>query len=511
MVRSPRRNKPMSVSPFLRSVASTAGASAATILANVVVIRLLTEGFGPERFGVYSLANRLVALIAPIATLSMSSALSRYTAMAQGDRSRREYLLGGLLLSVAPGFVIALVAAPFGRYLAGILFQDATYFSLALATLSMVVGYGAFTALQAFYFGSMAVTRANLWQLGVGALGPLIIAAGLFRRGSIELLMWLLAALYMMALVPLISALVRSAAPRPTIAAARHAARELFRYGFPRVPAGVALAGLLSLGPILAPHVGSVEEAGFLLVGLSIFRLAEVAPGAFGLVMLPKVSHLVAEGQHDFLKQRVGDIVAFVCHAGLFATVHLLIWSDEIVRAWLPDPYSQAIPLLRILSLALVPYLAYVMLRSVIDAVETRAINTRNLLVAFGVSLVVSLLAGKYLGSMGLAIGTATGLGALAYLTVNHLWKRYRFDLRGIAPKALLVVNAALLAAALMFKEALRGLLSSDIQIIALGAGGELGLVILYWAWLRRAGVGWITQLRARILTRTVDAGSGMG
>ena len=185
---------------------------------------------------------------------------------------------------------------------------------------------------------------------------------------------------------------------------------DLWRYGWPRVPSDVAELSILALGPWMASYCGGMAEAGFLLAGQAIFQITNLATKSFGIVMLPRVAALHAEGQVEYLREMVSDVLVFVGHVGLYAMLHLLVWSRVLILVWLGATYADAVLLARLLLVAVIPYTAYVMLRSIIDAVEQRPVNTINLGIALLGVILASLLALMFgWGAAGLALSTSLG------------------------------------------------------------------------------------------------------
>ena len=106
--------------------------------------------------------------------------------------------------------------------------------------------------------------------------------------------------------------------------------------------------------------------------------------------------------------------------------MHLLIWVQLLVLAWLGDQYLEVIPIMQVTILGLVPFIAFNMMRSIIDAVEVKAVNANNLYKAFAVSLFFSIiLANAGLGIMGLIIAMLLGFWTLGFFTVKFLWVLY--------------------------------------------------------------------------------------
>ncbi|GAG31761.1 unnamed protein product, partial [marine sediment metagenome] len=228
----------------------------------------------------------------------------------------------------------------------------------------------------------------------------------------------------------------------PRLSDIRSSTKTLLNYSLPRVPAGFALAGLLTLGPLLAGYVGGLREAGFFVVGQSVFRIMESAIVGFGLVALPKISQLLAKDKAEFLKSKIEDILIMIFQLGLFVTIHTFIWSKEIVLVWLGSEYINAVPIMKIIILSLGPYLGYVVLRSIVDAVEVRAINTFNLSLSLVIAAVISIIfiyAG--FGVIGLAIGTTVGFAALGIMTSSYLMRRYQISFENFMLQSVLLLN----------------------------------------------------------------------
>lgn len=484
-------------SPFILNLLTTTGASVTSVLANIVVMHLFASGLGAEKFGAYSLANRLIAAILPFSTLGVGSGLARYASLHTDDQSRYGYLLSAVYVGVIPSAAFLLFGFGFSEKLTVLLFRTKGYNALFVTVLFLAAGFLFFSILNGFYFGIGKIAEANIWQVMIGTIGPLAIAFSCYRAGNVELILFLTGLLYFGASVPLFFYLLRGVCL--TKGKIGNRAWDLLRYCSPRMLAGIALAGLLGSGPFLAPYFGSLKDAGYLAVGQSLFRIAELGTGAFGLVALPKIGQLLSEKRHEFLDDRIVDLFAFIFHLGLFMTLHLVLWSDQIVLVWLGAEYAGAIPLMQVLGLAIGPYLAYVMLRPVIDAVEERAVNTRNLFIAFLISAVSSFFLGRVFGTVGLAIGTALGLSILGFLSLGYLFKSAHLHARSLQFIKVIVLNAGLIMAAMALKNRLVQS-TSGIQLILSGGVAELFLLSVYFFSLRKLNFRWTVELEKRLI-----------
>jgi O-antigen/teichoic acid export membrane protein len=468
----------------------------------VLVTGWLATALGPVAFAVYALARRVSSAAAAISPGPLPLGLARALAAASGQQERDTHLLAGTVLGVGTAVAIVVVGAAFPAFWAELLLSDARYRPELLAVLGLILANTIYALVFATLRGTSRIGAANLWQLWVLALGPLVVVAQTAGRASVAQILLLLACIALTALVPLVLWLARAVRPGGLGEDYRGALRALFRYSAPRVPGAAALASLLSLGPLLAPYFGDLRGAGYLVAAQSVFRVAELGTAGFGLAVLPKVSALVAGQRNHFLRERVEDLLGLVLHLGIFAACQLAIWAPEIVQVWLGPAYREAVPMIRVLLIALVPYLGYTLLRSVIDAMVERPVNTLNVYAALACTAVLALVLGLGgLGALGLAIATAAGFGLLGALTFRFLWQRLRFGGAHIHAVSAVVLNLTVALATLLLRSALPAGLGAAWMLI-LGACLSAVFLLLYLLALRRLEVRWLVEIEVRLRHR---------
>ncbi len=504
-------------SPFLRDVLLSGATTAGIMVSMVLVTGWLAAALGPVAFGVYALSRRLVSAVGAIAPGPLGVALTRSVAMNPEPRQRYAYLWAGTLLALGPSLAILAAGIAGSAFWADLLLSDSRYAPELVSALGLALAMAVYSVVFSRLRGGREIARANRWQLWVMAAGPVIVVGLGAWRGQVALILVLLGGVALTAAVPLVGWLAAGVRTGVRWAAIREPLRALLRYGLPRVPGAAALAGLLAIGPFLAPYVGDVRQAGYFVAGQSVLRIVEASTAAFGLVALPRVSELQTAGRQEFLRDRVEDLVGFLLHLGLFAGLQLFIWAPEIVRVWLGREYAAATPMIRVLLVALVPYLAYTLLRSVIDGMEERPVNTLNLYAALGCTAVLSVgLAGAGLDGLGLAIASALGfllLGALTFrflrrslgLRREHLGAGLVIASNLAAAGAALVIasNLAAAAAALALRSALAGRVGDGLAL-GLGFGAAACLLAGSVALLRHRQVRWVLEVEARLVSRRI-------
>src|SRR5262249_39724308 len=148
---------------------------------------------------------------------------------------------------------------------------------------------------------------------------------------------------------------------------------------------------------------------------------AAVVP--LGVVLLPRASRMLAEGQTGELKRHVARVACF-CLV-VTSTVFLLLEAalPLLVRAFLGAQPAETVVTGRILTVAAIPYGMYICLRSVCDACHETAFNTRHVMISaaiFGILSVTSMMF-KGSGYWGILWSFVTANWVLGGLTVLRL------------------------------------------------------------------------------------------
>jgi len=489
------------ISPFMRDVFTTGFTSITTILLLIFVTRLLAQGLGTKEFGAYSLARRIVSTIIPFTTLAMGVTLARHLGISMRDSEKRNaYLLGATGIVSILTLIIIIISFVLTSSISLWIFNSKGYEVLFRYSLLLIVGSSMYNVLYSYYRGLGQMNLANLWNLCVISSGMFVVAI-IFanKRVAAKIIFWF-SIVYLLSIPFLVYYNIKALKQIKNPKKIKTAVKELIRYGWLRTPGGLAFAGLLTIGPILAPRFGSLKDSGYLVIGQSLFRIMESAIVAFGLVALPKIAQLYADNKEQFLRERIIDLLIFIFQIGLFATLHLYLWADLIVQIWLGIDFLEAVPLIRIIILALIPYLSYVILRSVIDAVEVRAINTINLFIALVLaSLMAFILGSTQLRSMGLALGTMGGFWILGLMTVRYLKNSYHIRIEKNLVAKTLLINISLFFLAFFLRWSLRGI-TLYFTKLAIAVLIESILLMIYLIFLLNWKVSWIEEIKKRIL-----------
>jgi O-antigen/teichoic acid export membrane protein len=374
---------------FLHDLALTMGAEAATVLVSLLLTSLLSRWLGPRVLSEYLLLRRVLAWMIAGTLLGLATGLPRYVAHAAGQRSRSEssYFLAASICLIPSAIVTGLVMVLNRNAFAQWFFGDGRETGLVMALALLLLGFAIHHAVYGYYRGLLEMTRANLFELCNTALLPLGVVLLLFRTEPIGAIMFALGGLMTITgtlfAVPIFFRLRRQASLGPIYARCG----ELLHYGVPRVPGEFGAAAITAIGPMLAAHYMEIARVSPLLLGLNMLMVTGYAAGPLGVVLLSKVSMMLGQNQREEVQSRLRLLVAAVMEVSVFTCIQLAIFADVIVRAWVGPGYEDQMGVIRLVLLAIPPYLFFVALRSTIDAATVKPANTANVLISLAVYL----------------------------------------------------------------------------------------------------------------------------
>jgi O-antigen/teichoic acid export membrane protein len=246
--------------------------------------------------------------------------------------------------------------------------------------------------------------------------------------------------------------------------------------------------------------VATLTDVAYLSAGQQVLSMISLAVVPLGLVLLPSLARLW-EIDRERATRYIAQLASFAVHVAIFLSVQAILYADMAVRIWLGSNFDDAGSVVRITVAPAALFAVYLMLRSVLDAVEVRSFNSRNNLIALAIFATVAtvLLALDVIDPV-FAVAWAfcagvTAQGALTLLTVHRFFGLAVSDyLLGVAVPLGLLTGALGLAA----RPVIDGSGAELVLLLAL----ELVLAALYFGTLVRRGAGWVVLLRERFLRR---------
>jgi O-antigen/teichoic acid export membrane protein len=349
--------------------------------------------------------------------------------------NERSFAVSALTIGIFPALiVIALMNLNTGAA-AAVLFGKAYMSRFVAPTTIALAGLTLHSMVYAVFRGRGDMRTANI--LSLVNMGIVPMAAFLIVRDSAAIVLtvtgvtWVLTSFFALLFILL------STADEPPASRSRSShTGVLLRYGLPRIPGEFALVGLFALPALIAVRSEGIVRAGHLSAGMSLLTLVAGVFAPVGLVLLPRASAQAASGDLHGLRQ----IVLKMMMAGVALAVvgvaigELLI--PPFVRWYFGSEFIPAIPIFRVCLLGAIPYSVYVLLRNVLDALDVKPINSRNLVITLAFLLVLCFVR-RDVSSMSLSL-----LASLTLLGVLSLWEtQQRLGKRALSRAATVPVS----------------------------------------------------------------------
>jgi O-antigen/teichoic acid export membrane protein len=392
--------------------------------AGVLVLKLAADLLGAVGFGEYTLSRRAIGLLYLPLVMGLGIAAPRYIAISRegalAGYSPGAFGLATLTAGLLPTLiVIALMnLAPAGA--STVLFGNASMTRVIPAAALALGGIAIHGLVYAEFRGHGQMHLANALQLLNNGLIP-VAAFFLVQRDAAAVLAFTGFAWLATSGLALIALLFRE---RKQAAAQRTPGdhlRLLLRFGIPRIPGEFALVGLFALPALIALRANGIVAAGQFSAGLSVLSLVSSVFAPVGLVVLPRASAQAAVGDLAGLRRLVIRILTGGMILVIIAVAIGELLIPVFVRWYFGPQFMVAVPVFRTCLLGAIPFVVYVLLRNILDALDVRALNSRNLIITLVLLVALCLLKPDILS---MALSLVASLTLLSILSVRDTHAR---------------------------------------------------------------------------------------
>lgn len=388
--------------------------------AGIVLLKLAADFLGVVGFGEFTLSRRAINLLYLPLVMGLGIASPRYVAIARAGAlpgyGARNFVVATLTLGLFPTLVIILLMNANPAVASSLVFGTRSMSHLILPVTLALGGLAMHTMAYSVFRGRSEMHVANVLQLFINGLVP--VASFLVAPHSAAAVLTTMGSIWMVSTGAVIVAiLLRSRSDPPSEQGVVQHLRLLLRFGLPRVPGEFALGGLFSLPALIALRVHGVVPAGQFSAGIAVLTIVSSVFAPIGLVLLPRASAQAAMGDLAGLRRLVLRILV-----GGFALVVAGVIVGELlipsfVRWYFGPAFVPAIPIFRACLIGAIPFAIYVLLRNILDALDVRAINSRNLMITLAF-LVAACLLRTDIMSMAVSL-----VAALTLLSLLSLWE----------------------------------------------------------------------------------------
>ncbi|HET8623227.1 MAG TPA: lipopolysaccharide biosynthesis protein [Gemmatimonadales bacterium] len=409
-----------------RDYVFTFGAEFAVLASTLVTLKLAAEYWNTASFGEYVLARRTLSLLQLPIACGMPVALTRFIARARAEGRpgfERQCFVAGLVIALASIALALAVLLGFASLSAKVLLGDSARIPLLGAVCLGAAGLVLHGVVYGALRGQLQMSTANLLQVVNLGLVPVLVLATHGR--SPEQVVGLMGGVWCVVAGLAVSA-VRShmSARRDPEPGGRGAALTLLRYGAPRVPGEFALGALSTVPVTVVTHTSGIVAAGFVGLGVSLTSMVGSLFAPLGQIVLPAVSAHAVGPERTRLQGDAFRVTALCVALAAAGVVGLELTVGWAIPLFLGSEYAAAVPVIRLMLLGAVPYVAYIVLRAVLDALHTRPLNAKNLAVGLAVLIALCSWTGTVYGIAWSYVAALVVVGALSVVDARRALAR---------------------------------------------------------------------------------------
>ena len=398
-------------------------------LSGILILKFAADLLGPAGFGEYSLTRRATGLLYLPLVMGLGIAAPRYIAIARAGAmegfTESAFATATLSAGLLPPLIIALLLNLSPGFGAFVLFGTSSLAYLVPPATIALAGIALHSMVYAVYRGRSEMRFANTLQIIDIAIVP-VFAFAVAPHNAAAVLTVTGASWLAVSAIALVHVLYRERTEWRGIATLKEHLAVLLRFGLPRVPGEFALVGLFAIPTLLAVRAHGVIPAGQFSAALSLLTMAAGAFAPVGLVVLPRASAQAATGDLPGLRRLVLRILV---GGILLATAGVVIGElliPAFIKWYFGTAFLPAIPYFRAILLGTIPYAVYILMRSILDALDVKALNSRNLIVSLCVVVILCLVNRSLMWMSGSIVASLVLLGVL---TLRDTYARL-----GIAP-----------------------------------------------------------------------------
>jgi O-antigen/teichoic acid export membrane protein len=404
----------------------TAMTQASILLTNLLMVTLIAKWLGVVALGEYLILKRVSTWMLTGTQLGLGVALPRQIAYCSDDLGPKadRYFAAAFASLIPLLLIVGAVSAIASKTIAHLCFGSQNV-QLVYALALFLVGSSLQSMVFGYYRGLQRMRFANFVQIGGLVAVPLLCLIATRASNSASVLL---------KTTGIGIGAISTVWAAPILWRARDTWRELapdawllLRFGSVRVPADIASGALLSMGPVLVTHYTGMEQLSYMLLGITCLSMTGLAFWPVVMMLLAKVSNLLASGRSDDVKVYVQHLRSAVLQLSVLVTTQALIFISPLIKWWLGDSYLPGVPVICVLLVSIPAFMYYYAMRSVLDAASPTPYNTRNLFISLGLFFAVSfgvvLWAPRAWITIGVSAAMTMAFVALAIATDNSLRK----------------------------------------------------------------------------------------
>jgi len=308
---------------FFGNVAVRAVFQVFSAFAGLLLLPILLRALGSEGYGVWSQIGVTVTLFAPMLTLRLDDALTRYLAGLSTAEERSQAFFSSL---TAVGLLVSatvLVGLPLRGQLSSAMFADSSFAGLVPLFLARLALRASFSLVAAYYRARSYIRLSTSLQglMTVAELAGMYLILIVAGGGVADALLYLACLDGLMILLVIGDVLRRER----RVAISSRVLRRFLRYSLPLIPTVFLYWIVNSSDRYVIVHFIGLKEAGVYSAAYSLSQVVKILVMPISFVLLPEVSALWERGQKHESERRIAYslrlylLVAMPAMAGIAA------------------------------------------------------------------------------------------------------------------------------------------------------------------------------------------------
>jgi len=360
-----------------------------TALSGVLIMFIISRGFGLDSYGEYYLVKRSSDVIWLFFLMGMTVSIPRNKAFFDKNHSKGSTEFSVLVLPLLSTILYIL----FSDLLMTFFLKDLKD-ELGLIVSMLVIGTIFYAILNSYLRAISKFILLNLNTLinfSVIPLTPLLFANDIITYLKIySFLILLFNICYYIVLFFVISMKQHPFKKKKEKIVSFFG---FLKYGILRLP-GLFLASLIFTLPVLIlNYLGSSEEIGSLGQVFQLFGIVSMPINALGIILLPNFSKVIAEGNRDSLQSFLNKGNRIIIIASTILALILVLSIEEVLYLINGEyiVHEKGI-YIKVLILSIIPFSIYNFLRNPIDAAHETPYSTILVFASFIISAFISLI-----------------------------------------------------------------------------------------------------------------------
>jgi len=359
----------MRFSKSIKDILLTGFTQVLVLIFGLLFLKITAWILDEKNFGLFMVVRRWVAVFAPVLSLNLALGITKFVS---SDKEKQDNYLRISLFIVTGIFIVLIgISLLMGESISLLFFYDSQFSLLARILFIYIYANTLYLLVYGYYRGRQQMVTANALNLAWFCFPVFLFSLFVFFRSLNKYT--ILISYYSLFTLLVIGAAFTYFKKRHLFTFKKmfrlrlEQERPFFFYGLGRIPSSLFLSLIFGIPVFAATHNISLEAAGYMGISVALLRMIEVASSPFNMIFLPKFSELNSKTSHKEIKEKSSIVVDFI--VTFFPPSFIILYglSKHIVIFWFGQKYVASVPGLKILILFSAFYMAYAMIRGILN------------------------------------------------------------------------------------------------------------------------------------------------